>query len=523
MASKVKQLLLPLQKHKPSAVAGGALLGGVGVISAFPQARKFVQGCIESAAKPQHSVYQSTARAFDTADVPMVDSLSSAGLQQDQSTGLHDHADVAGVNSTVMWMPIAVVPAVVCPMQPMQPMWWQQEPPQNISFMPPGWTATYIGQSTDSSTTAVMTPSSEGTPRSHGATESAKLRADILIPKRTGASRRQRRRKQDALQAEAHRKAAAMAKQDETPLTSSTREDYESTDCVTFSSSDVDTESTGAEPVHYWPATPDDTPPASPRAGFAPMLDFHTNFFQHHLSRLLPSSAAAVIGPDSVAQAGDGLDELCNSAWSLAMTEEGCRQLQDAIERMSSSQTKVLTEQLHGHAAEAAVSPFGNHVLQKCISQLPTDRVQFILDEISGSGVAFAKNRFGCRVIERLIEHFPLEKTRHLVDDLVRNAETLCRHAFANFVMQHIIEHGLPEHRSRVVDVLKADVHRLAKHRVASHVVKRALVHASVDDRTALAEALLSDHGAFADLMHHHCGSFVANEVKRSFQTSQSH
>jgi hypothetical protein len=102
------------------------------------------------------------------------------------------------------------------------------------------------------------------------------------------------------------------------------------------------------------------------------------------------------------------------------------------------------------------------------------------------------------------------------VDEVLGGTEMLCRHAFGNFVVQHILEHGAPRHRHHVISVLCADAQRLARHRVASHVMKCALVNSAEEDKQSLVWAISPDQESLSDLAHHHCGSFVVREMKRT-------
>eukprot|EP00434_Breviolum_minutum_P037886 symbB.v1.2.033594.t1/scaffold4196.1/size83517/2 len=121
-----------------------------------------------------------------------------------------------------------------------------------------------------------------------------------------------------------------------------------------------------------------------------------------------------------------------------------------------------------------------------------------------------------CRVLERLLEHCPTAQTAALIEEVLAGAPQLCRHTFGNFVVQHVLEHGTPEQKHHIVEVIHADVQRLARHRVASHVVRCALKHSAPEDRQKLVQAIRKDPADLADLAHHHCGSFVVREMRRS-------
>jgi hypothetical protein len=267
-----------------------------------------------------------------------------------------------------------------------------------------------------------------------------------------------------------------------------------------------------ASPNQYWPATPESTPPQTPRAA-------DNGIF----SSVVLDANDSTCGDAIVAQLAGGnpgarqraLDCVIRSFWPWALDPVHCRVVQDAVEVADSPGRLALATQLRGHVLEAVSSPHANHVLQKCITLMPPEQISFVPAELIGSAAAFARHRYGCRVLERVIEHFPSEQVDGLVDEVIGGTEKLCRHAFGNFVVQHILEHGTRPQQRQVAEVLRQDAVRLAKHRVASHVVKAALLHCESDDKAGLVQALSADPAELSDLAHHHCGSFVVRELRR--------
>mmetsp|Transcript_15980 Transcript_15980/g.33279 ORF Transcript_15980/g.33279 Transcript_15980/m.33279 type:complete len:597 (-) Transcript_15980:453-2243(-) len=331
----------------------------------------------------------------------------------------------------------------------------------------------------------------------------------VQMPSRTAASRRQRRRQRTVVPASEVSQVGASHDVEALPRAQQGHD---------LPELDV--------PGMLWPSTPESTPPSSPRWSDPPsaLFDQAVTWAYH--------PAAPVAGPHEV-EGGDCdrllkqlsedvavrpilLEQITGRMWTLASTQGGCRVVQKALEVAETSERVVLALQLQGHVREACTSPHANHVLQKCIELMPADRVQFVLEELKGHTLAAARHRYGCRVLERLIEHCSSFQTAELVDEVLAGAPQLCRHTFGNFVIQHILVHGIEEQRQKVAAVLCADIQRLARHRVASHVVRCALVHCSPEDRQRLALAMSADAGEFADLAHHHCGSFVVREMKRA-------
>lgn len=301
--------------------------------------------------------------------------------------------------------------------------------------------------------------------------------------------------------------------------------------CEVVATSGGSTSTRCESPAHFWPATPESTPPQSPRNRQAAVRSTVTtgdSSAPFNITAVAQVSAEAESDDGSfdhfVAQLSEGdeatkrqvLDWVARSVWPLASTPGGTRVVQKAIEVGDPSDRLAIVEQIRGHVQEAAASPHANHVLQKCVVEMPAEQVKFMLQELQGNAVAFARHRYGCRVLERLIEHCPKNDVQSILTEVLEGTEKLCRHAFGNFVVQHVLEHGSPSQRTQVADVLLTDVVRLAKHRVASHVVKAALVHCGQDDKERLIKALSADNAELSDLAHHHCGSFVVRELRRA-------
>mmetsp|Transcript_111949 Transcript_111949/g.316409 ORF Transcript_111949/g.316409 Transcript_111949/m.316409 type:complete len:669 (+) Transcript_111949:81-2087(+) len=262
-------------------------------------------------------------------------------------------------------------------------------------------------------------------------------------------------------------------------------------------------------PVQLWPATPESTPPHTPRIA-APEVDEKGATDDVDAEELI----SKLTGGDGNSRQ-HAIDVVARSVWPLSCLPGGCRAVQTAIDVADGAGRKMLAENFQGRVQEAAASPHANHVLQKFVATLPSEQIKFMLEEMEGSAVTFARHRYGCRVLERLIEHCPRPDVEALVDEVMVGAEKLCRHAFGNFVVQHVLEHGTPSQQRQIADVLCGDAVRLAKHRVASHVVKAALAHCEREDKDRLVRSLSADPAELSDLAHHHCGSFVVRELRR--------
>merc|ERR1711988_405170 len=156
---------------------------------------------------------------------------------------------------------------------------------------------------------------------------------------------------------------------------------------------------------------------------------------------------------------------LAISARQLALSSQGCRVLQKAIEVVTNSDLIVLSKQLEPHVLELAQSPHGNFVLAKMIERLPPVSVSFVIERLQGNASKIAQNKYGCRVLERLIEHCSEQQMASLIRELIVEADVLSRQQFGNFVVQHLLEHGEMALRSSIVRQLLPCIPALAMHR----------------------------------------------------------
>lgn len=209
-------------------------------------------------------------------------------------------------------------------------------------------------------------------------------------------------------------------------------------------------------------------------------------------------------------------------ARQLALSSQGCRVLQKAIELANISDRTVLTKQLEPHVLELAESPHGNHVLAKMVERMPPASVSFVIEQLQGKASVAARNRYGCRILERLIEHCSEQQLTDLLTELIADADVLSRHPFGNFVVQHLLEHGSMTLRSNIVQQLLPSISTLAMHRNASHVVQKALDFSNVAMQTEMLEAFLQAESptSLVDVACSRYGSFVVSQFARIPGTS---
>lgn len=213
---------------------------------------------------------------------------------------------------------------------------------------------------------------------------------------------------------------------------------------------------------------------------------------------------------------------LLPNAKALAISKQGTRVVQKAIEVGDAEEKIKLLEQLQGNMIGLYKSPHGNHVVAKIIEVMNPKYLTCILDELEGSWLAVARHQYGCRLLERLLEHCPPDKVAAVVEELLRDAhesEALCRHPMGNFVVQHIFEHGQQAWKDRITEHMvkgPTGIPGLAKHRTASHVVQMALKFGGKKVQLTLVSSLVNSKKNELSLVDLGCsryGSFVVEEL----------
>ncbi|CAE8628601.1 unnamed protein product [Polarella glacialis] len=216
------------------------------------------------------------------------------------------------------------------------------------------------------------------------------------------------------------------------------------------------------------------------------------------------------------------MERIVTDAWSMAVTKQGTRLVQVALEVADAAGKLTLAAALRGRVWQALKSPHANHVLQKIITVLPPAKCQFVLSELRGKVFDAARHPFGCRVLERLLEHCAGPQTEVLAAEVLKDVLELCRHPYGNYVVQHTLEHGTQEQRRQLCEAMKPEASRLARHKVASHVVECALLHSLPEDRQSLKEALVDGNSSTVSSNKIHLLNVVVNSIiaKNNSKTS---
>jgi hypothetical protein len=235
----------------------------------------------------------------------------------------------------------------------------------------------------------------------------------------------------------------------------------------------------------------------------------------------LGTTVEEMLENSSVAKRAAIITWLQPAVLELAMSANGTRVIQKAIQVTGGDTQIRLSQCLHGHAKQLLHCHHGNHVLQTSIVMMPPHAVEFIFHELMffpGGWAGVARHRFGCRVMERLLEHCEAALTVPIVEAVAAEIDSLSRHPFANYVIQHILEY-VPAHRHKVVEALiHVGVPFLAQHRVASNIVERAFEHGGAEMQRALAEAILSTPHAIIDMGCSRYGSFTVRRMLDNLQ-----
>lgn len=209
---------------------------------------------------------------------------------------------------------------------------------------------------------------------------------------------------------------------------------------------------------------------------------------------------------------------LSGEAKQLAISSQGCRVIQKAIEAVRVSDRHIITRQLENHVVELYESPHGNYVLAKMIEVMPPPAIGFIIEQMHGGAAVAARHRYGCRIVERLVEHCSENQISALLDEITFDVEALSRHAYGNFVVQHLLEHGSIQRRSSIIHMLLPSLASLAVHRTASHVVQRAFDFSDGAGQRLLIQTLMAGEGqhSIEVIAASRYGCFVVEQLARA-------
>lgn len=170
------------------------------------------------------------------------------------------------------------------------------------------------------------------------------------------------------------------------------------------------------------------------------------------------------------------LRKVQGNVWGLSRDGQGCRLVQQLMDKLSTDAFVRLAHELRTHVWDAIASPHANYVVQKIISGLPSGLSTFLVEELAGQGPRMARHRFGCRIICRLLEHCSREAaTNALLDHILIEAGDLCQHTYGHHVVQSILEHGALKHKRALTDALLEYPVYYSEHRSASYVVEKVL------------------------------------------------
>lgn len=199
--------------------------------------------------------------------------------------------------------------------------------------------------------------------------------------------------------------------------------------------------------------------------------------------------------------------------WELSQDSQGCREVQEALERASPSRACVLAAELRTHVRAAAQCPHANHVLRKVITTLPAQALNFILDELLSQGACglaeVCKHRFGCRIVEVLLLHGIPAQIALISECLLSDAPALCNHMYANFVMQRLVEHSSRHHRHHLGQSLLANITSIGANFYGSAVLGTALQHGNESDILELARAVAAVPGLLSAIAKYKHGKGV--------------
>jgi len=172
--------------------------------------------------------------------------------------------------------------------------------------------------------------------------------------------------------------------------------------------------------------------------------------------------------------------ELTGKVWRLSQDAEGCRQVQQFLDRApTEDERSAIAQEFRGHVLKAVRCPYANFVLQKCIATLPPQHIAFMFDELLSKGTRgvseVARHKYGCRIAQKLLDHGNTDQVTMMIDHLLPDSLALSKSPFGNFVMQQVSRYCSLEQRRRLLQSLMDNVYTLVQDQYAFGVVIKTI------------------------------------------------
>lgn len=188
---------------------------------------------------------------------------------------------------------------------------------------------------------------------------------------------------------------------------------------------------------------------------------------------------------------------LSGRVWLLSKDQQGCRLVQDALERAASDEEReAIAQELHGRVAKAMRDPSANHVLQKCISTLSVTSLQFMFDELlarQGLAAQAARHRYACRIVQQLLQRCGAIQTSGLVEAMLQDTLTLVCHPFGHHTIKQLLQCGSEDQRYRIVRTIEQNMGTIGRNSHGSNIIAAAMEYAALEDKVWMARAALQE------------------------------
>jgi len=254
-----------------------------------------------------------------------------------------------------------------------------------------------------------------------------------------------------------------------------------------------------------WPATPEDTPPQSPRTQrqrqqpprgmWMPMMwQQPVQHQQEHLENCW-SKSLCITAETSIQDADDLEEDNASTLASTAVTPDGA---------VGSVDFGTKSQPPPWWTAAGA-----DHIISLLGEEDTLERKE-IIQWIVSIAWTMSGRRHGCRVVQRAVEVANREEQLAVADQLKTHVVDALKSPHANHVLQRCVVLLPPERLKFVIDELRGRGADMAKHRFGCRVLERLIEHCPAEATAGLVEEIIPGS---ADLSRHEFGNYVVQHI----------
>ncbi|KAK2965470.1 hypothetical protein RJ640_008264, partial [Escallonia rubra] len=158
----------------------------------------------------------------------------------------------------------------------------------------------------------------------------------------------------------------------------------------------------------------------------------------------------------------------------------GCRVIQRILEHCSDeSQSQCIVDEILESAYSLAQDQYGNYVTQHILERGKAHERSQIISKLTGKVVEMSQHKYASNVVEKCLEHGDIAERELLIEEILGQSEendnllTMMKDQFANYVVQKIFEKSNDKQREVLLSRTRVHLLALKKYTYGKHIVAR--------------------------------------------------